>query len=75
MSIPRDLYFPSSPVNEIIIGKLSIGFVNDIGDDGTFIKSTHNKYWFRWDKGNYYKTIIHPPSGLPELVVNENERV
>ena len=75
MPIRSALYFPSSPVNVISIGKLSIGFGNGIGDDGAFIKSTHNKSYFLWDKGNYHRTIIHLPSGLPGLVVNEDELI
>ena len=75
MSIPSSLYFPSSSVNVISIGKLSIGLGNGIGDDGAFIKLTHNKSYFLQDKGNYHRTIIHPPSGLPGLFVNEDELI
>jgi hypothetical protein len=40
ITIPYALYFLSSPVNVISIGRLSLGFRNGVGDDNTFIKLT-----------------------------------
>ena len=71
--IPRALYFPTSPVNVVSIGKSSLHYGDGCCDEETFIKSTHDKSWFSWDHGRYHRTILHPISGLPVLVINEVE--
>lgn len=69
--LSNTLYFPTSPVNAISIGKLSQYYDNDIGDDRTYIKSTCDKSWLSWDNATHHRTIFHPPSCLPELTINE----
>ena len=67
------LYFPSSPVNVVSVAKLSLQYGDgvSIGDQGTWIKTTHGTSWFSWDAEMFHKTILHPISNLPEIVVNE----
>ena len=43
ITIPHTLYFPSSLVNVVSIGKMSLNYRGGEGNDGTYIKSTDNK--------------------------------
>jgi len=71
--IPKALYFPTSLVNVISIGELSWYYGDGNFDEETYIKSTGNKLWFSWDKGRQHRMILHPPSGLPEITINEQD--
>ena len=73
MSTSKAMCLPTSPVNVVSIGDLSLSFVNGSCDEETHMKSTHDKSWFSWDHGKYHSTIIHPPNGLTELMINEQE--
>ena len=46
--IPKELYFPLSPVNMLSIGKLSLAYEDSdsTGNDGTYIKSMFNRSFF-----------------------------
>ena len=72
IKIPKAFYFPSSLVNVVSAGRLSVKFGDSVctGDDGTCIKPTHNKSHFAQDNA-YHRTLSHPSSGLPEITTNE----
>ena len=71
MQLPEALYFPSSPVNVLSIGRLIKYFGNGNIDAETCIKSTGDISWFSWDRGHHQRTIPNPPSGFQELVINK----
>ena len=48
--IQNALYYPTSPVNVISIGKLSWCYAEGNYDEDTHIKSTGSISWFLWDK-------------------------
>lgn len=62
------LFFPDSPVN--ILGITRLGLQRK-DDEGTYIMTKAKYSRFVWNFGTCEKRIIHPPSSLPELVVNE----
>ena len=75
IEIPNALYFPSSPVNFVSTGKLSLNFVDYITqvDEGTCITFTHGRYVFAWNHHKKMRMTIHPDSRLPELIINESQ--
>ena len=68
IDVDNVLYFPQSPVNILSITSLAYQF-ND--DDGTGINTKRSKSHFYWNHNKHQRTIIHPPSNLPKLLVNE----
>ena len=63
------LYFPEPPVNVLSVTK----FADQLSDDhGTGCDTKRNYSILHWDNKSYHKTIEHPASNLPELIVNEN---
>ena len=69
----KALCFLTSPENVVSIGNLSLSFGDGGYDEETHTKSTQDKSWFSWDHSKYHSTIIHPPNGLTELMINEQE--
>ena len=62
------LYFPSSPVNILSV----TGFADQLNDDeGTGIDTKRSRSTFYWNGSKYHRTIVHSPSNLPEIRINE----
>ena len=62
------LFFPDSPVKITSITKLA----HEMNDEtGTWIKTMGNKSIFSWDYEKAERTIYHPPSNLPEMMLSE----
>ena len=67
---PECVYDPETPINLIIIPLLGDYFgrkykIPNLEDDGTWIKSSANKYHFTWDHGKYERHFMHVASRLP----------
>ena len=68
LKLENALYFPESPVN--VLGVTSLAAQLD-DDDGTYIKTFRKNSIFVCDNESWQRNFEHPPSGLPELSVNE----
>ena len=55
------------------IGRISLHYGNGTSDEGTCVKTTFDKSWFSWDHGEQNKTMLHPSSGLPEIIINKKQ--
>ena len=70
--IEEVLYFPESPVNILGVTKLAKQR-ND--DEGIHVLTKANYSVFTWNGGKSSKTITHPVNSLPEMVINEGNKI
>ena len=72
-TIPGCVYNPDSPLNILgvpTLGKFfkdSASLSNELGEDGTTVKSRATKSHLIWDQGKQERHFLHGPSNLPEL--------
>jgi hypothetical protein len=70
--IDEVLYFPDSPVNILGVTKLA----KQRGDDeGIHVLTKANYSVFTWNNGRSSKTISHPTNSLPEMIIDEGNKV
>ena len=66
------LYFPSSPINIMSV----TSFAKQLGDeDGTGIDTKMKYSCFYWKNNQYSRKIFHSTSNLPELAINEGNKL
>ena len=63
------LFFPESPVNIISLHQLGRHFGND--EEGTWIQTKLSYLIFTWNQGKYTRKLLHLPSALPVIGINE----
>ena len=57
----------------VSVSKLSLQYGDGVltGDQGAWIKTMHRISWFSWNAEAFHRTMLHPVSNLPEIIINE----